>query len=613
MKQTYAPISFGQNSGIQSKGKKVVSFLCVFDGLRTPSIRRLIRKPQTICQKPLISFDPTYYSPESQKAFPYLYKRTFGSNCQSSIIVDPSVDDVTLLLRSEASTSGVRILIHYCGQGTHIPNKNGLFFFTEDKKKYKPYKMQNFLKLCVSSPCFIFDCPSAAVLKQFLTERKDAFAFFACDDGEELPYSTNTPMDLFSSCLLSPYDTAIWWHLQRHSPIFTEQKITGEKSNRFLSVFLSFILDAIGFETQTPEIYSTCANDSILETLFRGFLLAQRVMHSFNIHCSAYPEIKSANDHPFWGVWEIAIDFCLTLPLEKASTKLFNLCMNTFETCPSPGIFSIYSFFIKTEKFKEEASTRLLNYLDKSDISILNIASRSTLPKILFSINKPNDKCFLILAKLISSDYGSILKNRFQMTFLFSKEIDVFMSGMLVLCCCNCDIGSSSLSQLIQKCVPEYAPMSALVLGTLLLKGRNMLMSCNININKFSELLDNEHPDIRLSIVYLLGSSFDPFYIPKIIQMINDDSYLVRIQVIYALSNYLSSDKTHSEIISALEKLSNDDNSIVSETSKAILLNPEAEITNPIFNYLVQSVREKLFLSRFKNNNIFDSSLIFHS
>lgn len=602
MKQSNAPISFRSGGGSHPRSKRVISLLCVFDGLRTPSIQRLVRKPQTICQHPLISFDPTCYSPAAQRAFPELYRRTFGSTCQSAIAVDPTINAVTALLGSEAAAPHSRVLIHFCGHGTHAPTRSGLFFFTEDRKRYKPYKMQSFLSLCVSSPCFIFDCPSAGVLQPLVSERRDAFAFFACRDGEELPYSTHTPMDLFSSCLLSPFETAVWWHSQRHAPVLRSTSAADERTKRFLSTFLSFVLDAIGFETQSSDVYTAYTSDSMLETLFRGFILAQRVMGSFNVHCTAWPAMADATENSFWGLWDIAVDFCAVMPLEQAATKLFALCMNTFEECHSKGIFAIYSFFIKTDRFREETSTRLLNYLDRSDVSVLDIACKSTLPKILMSMNKPNGKCFLILAKLLSCESGRSLKAGFQLTFLFAKETDIIANGMLVLCCCNCELGCSSLSQLIQKCVPEYAPMSALVLGTVLMKGRNMLMPCNININRFAELLSSPRADVRGAVVFLLGASLDLEYVPKIVQMAGDSARVVRQQTALALSNFLAIDGGCAEAEVALEALAQDQCDTVSGTARAALEAGGPPAENPIFGTLIQSVREKEFLTRFDSN-----------
>jgi hypothetical protein len=82
-------------------------------------------------------------------------------------------------------------------------------------------------------PCplnFIFNCPCTACLAPHFTQQQNVFAFFACGRDESLPLSTDAPMDLFSSCLLMPYDTAIWWHMQRHSSVYEEPQMPSDSN-----------------------------------------------------------------------------------------------------------------------------------------------------------------------------------------------------------------------------------------------------------------------------------------------------------------------------------------------------------------------------------------------
>ena len=122
-------------------------------------------------------------------------------------------------------------------------------------------KIINLIHSCACPLAFIFDCPAAAVLSTHLKTQRDIFAFFSCAADEKLPLSTDAPMDLFSSCLLTPYDTAIWWHMQRHSTVYDEAQLPNEENKEFLFGFLYALLDAIAFESQPSSVYEKFTAD----------------------------------------------------------------------------------------------------------------------------------------------------------------------------------------------------------------------------------------------------------------------------------------------------------------------------------------------------------------
>ena len=77
--QRVDPNQFGyqiQIPRVTIKTKYSISFLCLFDGLRTPSIRRLVRKPNMLCDKPLLTFDPSFYAPSSKSAMKEIYRNS---------------------------------------------------------------------------------------------------------------------------------------------------------------------------------------------------------------------------------------------------------------------------------------------------------------------------------------------------------------------------------------------------------------------------------------------------------------------------------------------------------------------------------------------------------
>ena len=65
--------SIGKLPQACNKTKAAICLFCLFDGLRNPSIRRLVRKPRTVCQRQLLTFDPTYYAPASKNGVQDIY------------------------------------------------------------------------------------------------------------------------------------------------------------------------------------------------------------------------------------------------------------------------------------------------------------------------------------------------------------------------------------------------------------------------------------------------------------------------------------------------------------------------------------------------------------
>ncbi|OHS94815.1 hypothetical protein TRFO_39004 [Tritrichomonas foetus] len=588
-------------------------FLCLFDGLRTPSIRRLIRKPRTVCRKPLLTFDPSFYAPSSTEALQDLYRNSL--NCPCSISVDPPVQTVINLLEpKEAVNINQRVLIHYFGQGCHAPTTDGsLYFFSEDRSRYKPMKIFNIINKCRSPICFIFDCSSAAALKSQLKSQKDIFAFFACDTDEGLPLSTDAPMDLFSSCLISSYDTAIWWHMQRHSTVYDQPRLPNEENKEFLTGFLNALLDAIAFESQSLSVYKAYTEDPTMAALFRGFVLAQRVMLSFNIHSTALPDLQQMSYHSFWDVWDIAIDCCITLATDAAILMLFNLCIETFETFSSPGIFPIYGYFIQTPSISEKAALELLKFLENNP-NMIDSAASSNLPNVLINLSHPTATTYLILAKLLTSNHASNFDLNLGVQFSFSKDIEVIKAGILTFCCALIRCYSPNYSRVSQICFEhavDAAPMAPLLIGLLSERGNKPAAIPGMNV-KIAGLLKDPREDIRASVVFYLGSLSDRNTIQLLYGLENDPSSLVRQQVVFSLTKLMkiAKDQKSMEMINIL---SNDPcesvrNSVNQARMSITKPSPKdlSESSNPIFGYLLKSVHTSGFSNERYQSNIFD-------
>ncbi|KAK8882111.1 hypothetical protein M9Y10_044751 [Tritrichomonas musculus] len=615
---------------VAQKTKFALCFLCLFDGLRTPSIRRLVRKPRTICKKPLLTFDPSFYAPSSRQALLDIYNHNMG--CPCDIKVDPSVQTVLAELKQHGtSIPPHRLLIHYYGHGCYAPSADSVFFFSDDRARYKPLKIINLIHSCACPLAFIFDCPAAAVLAPSLKTQKDMFAFFSCAADETLPLSTDAPMDLFSSCLLMPYDTAIWWHMQHHSTVYDQPKLPNVENKEFLEGFLDALLDAIAFESQPSNVYEQYNIDPTISALFKGFVLAQRVMASFNIHSTAIPELNLMTYHPLWNAWDLAIDFCITLPTEQATKLLYNLCIETFESFTSPGIFPILTYFLKTPTLSNIAAKNILSFIDQNP-EALQAASRSNLQKVISSIDKPSEACLLILAKLgtavtIDAKNAQQQQQQQQVATLqssilaSSKKPESIKAGLLNLCVTVARSTAASYGKLTSICIEhpvDCAPYSAMLLGMLVEKGGRML-GVHGYAEKFQPLLESEKDDYRAAGIYVIGTSNEQVVVESVKLLANDKAPIVRCQVAYTTAAYIkasgSREKALLDILSALEKDESDKvrqaaqnarKSMQNQARQPMTQNPgQQEVTVPVIQELLKSVKEPGFAKRYETN-IFD-------
>ncbi|OHT02778.1 hypothetical protein TRFO_29967 [Tritrichomonas foetus] len=620
------PRGFGVAQRNPMKTQSAVCFLCLFDGLRQQSIRRLVRRPLTVCSMPFLTFDPSYYSPSSQKAISDLYSNSIKISCE--VTVDPSVSTVTALLRKHSSSiPPQRIILHIFGQGTHIPSDEGdVYFFTDTRERYKPMKIANILNICSCPITFIFDCSNAASLKPHLQNKRDVFAFFATSASENLQISTDAPLDLFTSCLFKHFETAFWYHNHRHRSIFDQKNDCGNeetlsknsiesKSDKILKPLLEAILDAIIFETQTPENYALFSADPSVSHLIKGFALAQRVMLSFNVHPESLPELQPMHSHDIWATWDVAIDILLTSPENEAIQKIFSLFIDTFEFFPITGIIPLFNTFLGIPETHECSAKHLFQYSDGSLAAITEI-SRSSIPKNLAELESPSSYSLCLLAKSIAISQKTPFEAHTPLFFKLSKDPDIIKSGMLCVCCSITVEYQQVYQKLMQLCM-DYAescsPCSSLLIGLIFNKIGSLGNLPPFEIS-FLPLLKSNRSDFRAAAVYALGFSRQKNTIDAVLEVANDESPIVRIQVLFALFNFIKQSPNDTRLFQVLNLFENDPNQNfqkvlaqykqviehVKRDKRAVL-----NVQNMIIQHVIESVKSPGFEERFQND-IFD-------
>ena len=588
-----------------TKTRISLCFLCLFDGLRTPTIRRLSRKPRSICNKPLLTFDPSVFAPSSATALSDTYQEALNIPCK--MLVDPPVPSVIDMISREIQTGKDRVVIHYYGQGCMAPKEGYLFFFTEDRQKYKPIKLDNLIPSKTAPICMIVDCQSAGIIQPFFKKRQDTIAFFACSPNEQLPISTDAPSDLFSSCLLTPFETAIWWHIRRHSCVFEVTESDSCLSNTFIKQFFFALLETIAFDTQPLSLFETFSKDPAMLALARGFILAQRIMQSFNLHPMSIPELQNTSSNDLWNFWDTALDCSLSMPEEEAAHMIFELFLDSFNTYPSPTLMPLFSYFITVPDFRDEAVQTLFQFLD-SHPDITEIAAKSNIPQTIVDMKNPTENTVLLLAKLLSVGGNSPFQQQWNFWYKESADAKELRAGFLAICCAISLGYMSTFTKIYNLCISraiDCAPYSAILLG-LLMERAGRLKNIPPTGHTFLPLLDSPREEDRIGAAYLMGKTKEKKAIDKLIELLHDTSKAVRNQAIIALALIMNSTRNET-IQNALGEVQDNDPEIeVREVATLALMNkiPEAENKADLFKMLLDAVKSNGFKERYQNGLI---------
>ncbi len=256
---------------------------------------------------------------------------------------DPTAEDVKKLcisLRKNAKDE--RVLFHYNGHGVPKPTVNGeIWVFNKEFTQYIPLSLYE-VQTWMGTPSFyVWDCSNAGIIiqnfLQFEEDReneanqktdsnqenigligvnkipnsesaklknpvasfngprlRDSIHLAACGKNELLPMHPDLPLDLFTACLTTPIKAALHWYVSQKNlcqlvPGLTLdllEKIPGLISDRRtmmgeLNWIFTAITDTIAWNVLDSELFQKLfRQDLLVASLFRNFLLAERIMKS---------------------------------------------------------------------------------------------------------------------------------------------------------------------------------------------------------------------------------------------------------------------------------------------------------------------------------------------
>uniref|UniRef100_A0A8C0DFM0 Regulatory associated protein of MTOR complex 1 n=1 Tax=Balaenoptera musculus TaxID=9771 RepID=A0A8C0DFM0_BALMU len=335
------------------KTVSVALVLCLNVGVDPPDVVKT-----TPCARLECWIDPLSMGP--QKAL-----ETIGANLQKQYenwqprarykqSLDPTVDEVKKLCTSlRRNAKEERVLFHYNGHGVPRPTVNGEIWVFNNYTQYIPLSIYDLQTWMGSPSIFVYDCSNAGLIvksfKQFALQReqelevaainpnhplaqmplppsmKNCIQLAACEANELLPMIPDLPADLFTSCLTTPIKIALRWFCMQKCVSLVPgvtldliEKIPGRLNDRRtplgeLNWIFTAITDTIAWNVLPRDLFQKLfRQDLLVASLFRNFLLAERIMRSYNCTPVSSPRLPPTYMHAMWQAWDLAVDICLS-------------------------------------------------------------------------------------------------------------------------------------------------------------------------------------------------------------------------------------------------------------------------------------------------------------
>ncbi|XP_045213850.2 regulatory-associated protein of mTOR-like isoform X2 [Mercenaria mercenaria] len=614
------------------KTVSVALVLCLNVGVDPPDVVKT-----SPCARLECWIDPLAQSP--QKAL-----EAIGANLQKQYerwqprarykqTLDPTVEEVKKLCTSlRRNAKEERVLFHYNGHGVPKPTVNGeIWVFNKSYTQYIPLSIYDLQTWMGSPSIYVYDCSHAGVIvdlfKQFSIQReqeseavngkslsstatstmKHCIQLAACGANELLPMNSELPADLFTSCLTTPIKIALKWYVLQNTsklvPGLTQDlvdKVPGMLNDRRtmlgeLNWIFTAITDTIAWNTLPRDVFQRLfRQDLLVASLFRNFLLAERIMRSYNCTPISGPTLPPTYQHPMWQAWDLALDLCLRqLPklLEDDSavfqhSPFFTEQLTAFdvwlkygaESRAPPEQLPIVLQVLLSQVHRLRALELLGRFLDLGPWAVSLALSVGIFPYVLkllqSNARELRPLLVFIWAKILSVDsscQADLVKDNGHKYFLSvladpympskQKSMAAFVLAMMVN---EYRQGQEAALQgsVVAICLDQLYDSSPLLrhwLALCLAKVWTNFDSarwCGVRDTaheKLYKLLNDEEPEVRAAAVYALGTfisnvseksdhatSIDLGVGMKLVQVAHDGSPLVRKELVVAFGGLVS-------------------------------------------------------------------------
>uniref|UniRef100_A0A9J8D3I5 Regulatory-associated protein of mTOR n=1 Tax=Cyprinus carpio carpio TaxID=630221 RepID=A0A9J8D3I5_CYPCA len=565
------------------KTVSVALVLCLNVGVDPPDVVKT-----SPCARLECWIDPLSMSP--QKAL-----ETIGSNLQKQYenwqprarykqSLDPTVDEVKKLCTSlRRNAKEERVLFHYNGHGVPRPTVNGEIWVFNKVAAINP-----------NHPLAQMPLPPSM---------KNCIQLAACEANELLPMNPDLPADLFTSCLTTPIKIALRWFCMQKSAKLVPgvtldliEKIPGRLNDRRtplgeLNWIFTAITDTIAWNVLPRDLFQKLfRQDLLVASLFRNFLLAERIMRSYNCTPVSSPRLPPTYMHAMWQAWDLAVDICLSqLPtiIEEGTafrhSPFFAEQLTAFQVWLTMGVenrnppeqLPIVLQVLLSQVHRLRALDLLGRFLDLGPWAVSLALSVGIFPYVLkllqSSARELRPLLVFIWAKILAVDsscQADLVKDNGHKYFL-SVLADPFMPAehrtmavfILAVIVNNYNTGQEACLQgnLIAICLeqlndphPLLRQWVAICLGRIW-QNFDSARWCGVRDSaheKLYSLLSDPIPEVRCAAVFALGTfvgnsaertdhstTIDHNVAMMLAQLINDGSPIVRKELVVALSH----------------------------------------------------------------------------
>ncbi|KAL2653954.1 hypothetical protein R1flu_022082 [Riccia fluitans] len=318
----------------------VALVLCLNIGVDPPDVIKI-----SPCARMECWIDPSSMLPQKAldaigKNLQVQYER-WQPRARYKLQLDPTVEEVRRLCsHCRKSAKNERVLFHYNGHGVPRPTVNGeIWLFNKSYTQYIPLSVYELESWLGTPSIYVFDCSAAGMIINAFCERpdyaagsssghtgasmKDCILLAACGAQEILPQNAELPADVFTSCLTTPIKIALRWFCPRSllkdtlDPDLID-RIPGRQNDRKtplgeLNWIFTAITDTIAWNVLPRALFQRLfRQDLLVASLFRNFLLAERIMRAANCSPQSYPALPPTHQHPMWHAWDMAAEICLS-------------------------------------------------------------------------------------------------------------------------------------------------------------------------------------------------------------------------------------------------------------------------------------------------------------
>ncbi|GMP48970.1 hypothetical protein CsSME_00016132 [Camellia sinensis var. sinensis] len=392
------------------------------------------------------------------------YKR-WQPKAHYELQIDPTVGEVKRkcnMCRLNANSD--RVLFHYNGHGAPKPTANGeIWVFNKGCTQYIPLSVSDLDSWLKTPSIYVFDCSAAGMIVNALTElqecnlsgpssssMKDCILLAACEAHESLPQHAGLPADVFTSCLTTPIKMALSWFCPRSllrdafDPTIID-KIPGHPNDRKsllgeLNWIFTAVTDTIAWNVLPHDTFQRLfRQDLLVASLFRNFLLAERIMRSTNCSPISYPLLPQTHWHHMWDAWDMAVETCLKLFVKEPEAEFqpssfFDEQLTAFEVWldfgsqhkKPPEQLPIVLWVLLSQSHRFRALFLLGRFLDMGPWAVNLILSVGIFPYVLKLLKTPaadlRQSLVFIWTKILAFDKVDLVKDGGH--FYFIKFLD---------------------------------------------------------------------------------------------------------------------------------------------------------------------------------------------